>query len=156
MSLDAALARSGGKWVKLEKVGDTLTGVILEIDTEKDRTDPNGNVVISKKSGKPRKVFGLLVQTDERVDSDDDGKRRFDANESAQYAILDAFKEWRKDNPTGGVEGCKFFLKVAEDRKDSYSQFGYKAKFGERVISLDEAATSAAAPAPEAAEEEPF
>lgn len=157
MSLDQAAARVGGSWVKLENEGDMLAGTILEIDTEKQRTDPEGNVIMSRKSGKPRIVFGLLVQTDERDpdNPDDDGKRRFDANESAQYAILDAFKAWRKENPSGGVEGCKFYLKVAEAKKDTYSQHTYKAKFGERVVSLDEAATSAAAPAPEA-DPEPF
>jgi hypothetical protein len=151
MSLDEAAARTGGRWAKLDAVGTEIVGTLIAIDTDKVRTDPDGNVVLSKKSGQPRKVYGLLIQTDNREDGDDDGKRRYDANESAQYAIIDAFKEWRKTNPTGDVEGCQFWLKATEEAKDKFSQMGYKAKFGERVASALDLATVAAA-----IEEEPF
>lgn len=143
MSLDEAAARIGGQWVKLESKGDKLVGTVVEIDTEKPRTTPKGEVVLSKKSGKPRKVFGLIIQTDDRDGPDDDGRRKFDANESAQYAILDAFKAWRKDNPSGGVEGCRFKLEIVEEKKDEYDQHTYRAKFGERVVNLDEVAKPA-------------
>ena len=74
----------GGKWVKLTEVGDKVTGVILDAEMV-NRTDPEGNVVLNKKSGKPRRIARLRLQTDD--DSDDDGVRIFDANESAQDAL---------------------------------------------------------------------
>lgn len=154
MSLDEALQRTGGRWVKLDDVGDQIVGVLLHIDTKKNRTDPQGNPVPSKKTGEPRKVFGLLVQTELREDGNDDGKRRFDANESAQYAILDAFKEWRKTNPDGDPDGCEFYLRVAEDRPGSWDQLKYKAKFGKRV--MDTSTVSAAATSGPVPDEEPF
>lgn len=152
-TLDEALARTGGRWMKIETVGDQLVGTLVHIDLDKNRTDPDGNVILSKKTGQPRKVFGLLVQTDLREDGDDDGKRRYDANEAAQWAILDAFKAWRKENPSGDVTGCEFYLRATEPAKDKFSQMSYKAKFGKRI--LDTTGLDAAANAP-AIDEEPF
>lgn len=95
----------GGRWLKLfEKAHGVLEYVVLDAEV-KDRTDTDGNVVLSKKTGKVRKVWVITFQTDLRdpEDPEDDGKRKFSANESCQFAITDAVKESGKPFATGGT-----------------------------------------------------
>ena len=120
------VARSGGSWVKLNEKGDTISGVVMSIDVL-ERTDPEGNVVKSRKTDKPRKIYRLrfVIPEAERDGGDDDGIRIFDANESAKSAIIRAFKECGESE----VEGLDFWLKVSAERETPMSQLGYEAKF---------------------------
>lgn len=104
----------GGRWAKLDDVGAVLKGVIISAEIT-ERRDRNGVVVNGSKSGKPRKVWRLTVQTDERLDEDDDGIRQFDANESAQEALrpLLPFKE-------GGQIALKVTKKYTQTEQGTY------------------------------------
>lgn len=119
----------GGRWVKLKEVGDKVVGTLLDAEM-RDRTDPDGNVVLGKKSGKPRRICRLRIQTDERLDSDDDGIRVFDANEAGITALRDI----------APLEiGSLVAIQVTEAAPDPYSQATYKAsaKAAPRVVEVD-------------------
>ncbi len=131
MSLDEETDRSGGRWVKLNEPGDRIAGTLVgAIDTQKIRTDPENNPVLSRKTGVPRKVYGIVVRVDEseREDSDDDLLRRFNANEAAQWAIKDAWKLARTNGLTS-ENGAKFLLEMTAQAPDKFSQAEYRAKF---------------------------
>ena len=123
----------GGKWAKLLNPGDRVVGIL--IDGEKvNRTDPEGNVVVGKKSGEPRKVFRLWLQTDERADGDDDGVRIFDANESAQRALA----EIQPLQP-----GWQLALAVTAAAPSKFEQCTYKAQ-QKKVVEVAAAPTASA------------
>ena len=131
----------GGRWAKLTHTGDKLVGTLLEAD-ETERTDPDGDVVRSKKTGEPRKVWNLTLQTDERADSDDDGVRKFSANESCQGAIGKAVKE---QGVRLGV-GCTIKIGVTAENGE-FEQCDYK-------VVLEKGADPAIIAATEAADNE--
>jgi len=107
----------GGQWVKLKEVGDKVVGTLLDAEM-RDRTDPDGNVVLGKKSGKPRRICRLRIQTEERVDGDDDGLRIFDANEAGINAL----------RAIAPLEiGSLIAIQVTAAAPDMYSQATYKA-----------------------------
>jgi hypothetical protein len=108
---------AGGKWVKLVDLGDKVVGTLIDAEM-KDRTDPDGNVVLGKKSGKPRKIARLRIQTDARDDADDDGVRVFDANEAGQAAL-------REIAPL--EIGSLIAVQVTAPAPDKWSQCTYKA-----------------------------
>ncbi len=105
----------GGRWAKLKDVGDKMQGVLLSAEI-RDRTDPEGNIVVGRKSGKPRNIWRLIIQTDLRDDTDDDGIRVFDANEAAQNAIRDALPL---------TVGNRVGVQITAAAADSYSQATY-------------------------------
>jgi hypothetical protein len=116
--LNAELSKAtGGKWVKLTDVGDKVVGTLLDAEILP-RTDPDGNVVLGKKSGKPRKIARLRIQTDQRDDADDDGVRVFDANEAGQSAL-------REIAPL--EIGSLIAIQVTAAAPDKWSQATYKA-----------------------------
>ena len=116
--LNAELSKPrGGKWVKLTDVGDKVVGTLLDAEVL-NRTDPEGVVVLGKKSGKPRKIARLRIQTDDRVDADDDGIRIFDANEAGQTAL-------REIAPL--EIGALIAVQVTVAAPDKWSQATYKA-----------------------------
>jgi hypothetical protein len=114
----------GGRWVKLHEKGDRLDGKLLAIEV-RDRTDPEGNVVLGRKSGKARKIYRVTVEVDKREDAEDDGLRIWDANEAGQASIRDAYKAAGTKELIGG----RFAAVVTADAPDSFSQATYKAKF---------------------------
>ena len=111
----------GGRWVKLSEPGDKLIGELVSIEML-NRTDPEGNVVLGKKSGKPRRIARIRIQTDDT--DDDDGVRIFDANESAQDALRDCIAKDGRLEPGGTLA-----IAVAAAPKDKWSQATYTAKF---------------------------
>lgn len=111
----------GGRWVKLTEPGDKLTGELISIEML-NRTDPEGNVVIGKKSRKPRRIARIRIQTDDT--GDDDGVRIFDANESAQDALRDCIVKDGRLEPGGTLA-----IAIAAPAKDKWSQATYLAKF---------------------------
>lgn len=122
---EAAEAR-GGKWAKLNEVGDTLVGELIDIEPREKR-DMDGNVVLSKKSGAPRTEYKVTfrIALDQREDADDDGVRHFAANESAQRAIDEAYKACGKG---ADLAGAKIAIQLIEAPADKFSQAGYTAQ----------------------------
>ena len=120
----------GGKWVKLKEVGDKVVGTLIDAEM-RDRTDPDGNVVLGKKSGKPRRICRLRIQTDERNDADDDGIRIWDANEAGINAL----------RAVAPLEiGSMIAVQVTQAAPDSFSQATYKAtaKAAPKKVDLDD------------------
>ncbi len=124
--LNEDVARSGGGWVKLNRVEHgTLKGIVVEVET-RDRTY-EGEVVLSRKTGKPRKSRVFTLITDMRDDSieDDRGLRKFDANEGAYFAILDALKEAKATAEVGDT----LEIKAIKDPPKENQQADYSARW---------------------------
>lgn len=116
-------APRGGRWVKLRDTGDKITGELIDVEMI-NRTDPSGEVVLGKKSGKPRRVARIRIQTADHNDPDDDGIRIFDANESAQTALAECVARDGKLAAGGTIA-----IAVVGAPRDAYSQATYAAKF---------------------------
>lgn len=116
----------GGTWVKLANKGDRLDGTLRDISV-RDRTDPEGNPVLGRKSGKARKIYRVVVEIpdDQRHGPDDDGLRNWDANEAGQQAIRDAYKAVGTKELIGG----RFAVAVTQEAPNSMSQAAYRVKF---------------------------
>lgn len=119
----------GGTYVKhddFKEKGQRIGGILRGVEV-RDRTTPDGEVVLGRKSGKPRKVYRITfeVPADQRRDSDDDGLRIWEANEAGQTAVRDAVKAAGTNELVGG----KFQAAVIAPAPDSFSQALYKAKF---------------------------
>lgn len=124
-ALNEAVAARGGRYLKLRSTDDpAVDGEILAFE-ERDRTDPDGNVVTSRKSGQARREWLFTISTDLREDGEDDGVRKFAANESAQRAIADAIKKSGQKAAIGG----RLQVAVSQNPEDSYSQATYAAKY---------------------------
>lgn len=108
----------GGRWIKLTNPGDILKGELVDIDLI-NRTTPDGEIVLGKKSGKPRKVARVTVRVTPE-DADDDGIRIFDANEAAQAALRTA----------GRLEqGGTIAITIDQAAPDKFSQATYRCQF---------------------------
>lgn len=124
--LNRDVAASGGTWVKLNrKEHGLLKGIVLEVET-RDKTY-EGKVVLSSKTGKPRKSRVFTLLTDQRSDDieDDNGVRKFDANESAWFAVLDALRDAKATAEVGDT----LTIEVEKDPESSTMQADYKAKW---------------------------
>lgn len=120
----------GGRWVKLAAKGDFVKGELLDMEII-NRTDPEGNVVLSRKTGNPRKVTRVRIQTELREDGDDDGVRIFDANESATDALYKA---------APFIIGGTIAIQLTEEPPDKFSQASYTVAFkaAEPVVSASD------------------
>jgi hypothetical protein len=124
--LNRDAAASGGVWVKLNrKEHGVLKGIVLEIETREKTYE--GKVVLSSKTGKPRKSRVVTLLTDQRSDDidEDSGVRKFDANESAWREIVRAVKEAKATAESGDT----LTIKVEKDPETSTQQADYKAKW---------------------------
>ena len=124
-SLNNAISSMGGSWVKLNsKEHGVLEGKVVEFE-ERDRRTPDGDIVYKKGTQNARKEWLFTLEVEARENDDDDGLRKFAANESAQRAIAEAVKESGKQAEVGGT------LKIAvkEDPEDTYSQATYQARY---------------------------
>lgn len=108
----------GGRWVKLVNPGDILKGELVDIDLI-NRTTPDGEVVLGKKSGKPRKVARVTVRVQPEDDTDD-GIRIFDANEAAQTALRSVGRL-----EAGGI----IAIAIDQPAADKFSQATYRCQF---------------------------
>lgn len=116
---------SGGRWVKLKTTADpAVEGTILGVE-KRDRTDPQGNVVHKKNTQIPRTEFVFTLQTGESDGAEDDGIRKFSANESMASAIRAAEAAAGAKLAEGGL--LKVGVKV--DPVDSWSQATYVARY---------------------------
>ena len=124
--LNQDLAASGGRFVKLNRTEHgTLKGIVVDVET-RDKTY-EGKVVLSQKTGKPRKsrVFTLITDLRDDAIDDDRGVRKFDANESSYFAILDALKDAKATAEIGDT----LEIKVTKDPPTTTSQADYKARW---------------------------
>ena len=124
--LNEDVARSGGGWFKLNRVEHgTLKGIVVDIETREKTFE--GNVVLSRKTGKPRleRVFTLITDLRDPDIDDDNGIRKFGANEGAYFAILDAVKDAKATAEVGDT----LEIKVTADPATSTSQAEYKARW---------------------------
>lgn len=121
----AEQAPSGGRWVKLKATTDApVEGTILAVEL-RDRTDPQGNVVYKKGTQTPRKEFVFTLQTGESDGQDDDGVRKFSANESMAGAIRQAENASGQKLEVGGL----LKVGVKADPVDQWSQATYVARY---------------------------
>lgn len=128
MSIDAlneAVASAGGTWVKLRNLEDpAIEGVIVGFE-KREKRNPDGDIIASRKTGKPRTEWVFTLQVDERDGEDDDGIRKLSCNESMQRAISEAIRASGKAAEEGGV----LKVGVKADPEDSYSQADYQARY---------------------------
>lgn len=135
MSLDElnnAVASVGGSWVKLQKVGDTIEGEIVAFE-KRNRTDPQGNVVMKRGTDTPRIEWLFTLKVDDLEGPDDDGLRKLPANESMQRAIATAIKEAGVQAEVGG----RLKVGVKADPPDTYSQAEYQARYTAPAAKVD-------------------
>jgi hypothetical protein len=133
----------GGRWVKtadFSTKGQRIGGTLHNIEV-RPRTDPEGNIVVGRKSGQPRKIFRVTfeVPKETRDGEDDDGLRIWDANEAGQTAIRSAYQQAGTKELIGG----KFSARIVADAPDSFSQATYQAKFeaAPKTVELPDADT---------------
>jgi len=121
----AEQAPTGGRWVKLKTTTDVpVEGTILAVE-KRDRTDPQGNVVHKKGTQTPRIEYVFTLQTGESDGAEDDGIRKFSANESMTSAI-------RAAEAAAGAklaEGGLLKVGVKADPVDQWSQATYLARY---------------------------
>lgn len=120
--INEEVKKSGGQFVKLTRKEHGVLEFEI-VDAEVRTKTFEGAEVLSKK-GKPRKewlfVFNVKPET-----PDDDGVRKFAANESAQFAIRDAVKAAGGKIEKGGT----IKIAVKTDPENSRSQAEYQAKY---------------------------
>ena len=121
----AEQAPTGGRWVKLKATTDApVEGTVLSVE-KRDRTDPQGNVVYKKGTQTPRTEFVFTLQTGESDGGEDDGIRKFSANESMASAIRAAEAASGSKLDIGGL----LKVGVKADPVDSFSQATYVARY---------------------------
>lgn len=116
----------GGTFVKVNRMEHgTLTGIVVDME-EREKTY-EGQVVLSRKTGKPRtsRVFTLITELRDPDIDDDRGVRKFDANEGAYFAILDAIKAAKVSAEVGDT----LAIKVTADPPVATQQAEYRAQW---------------------------
>lgn len=91
---DAFLMGGGSQSAKFETIGTTVTGTIAEAPEVRQQTDPTDNSLKFWKDGSPQMQLVVTLQTNQRNDSEDDGKRRlFIKGKSLTEAVREAVKK---------------------------------------------------------------
>lgn len=143
---------------KFDNVGDTVTGTIIDTDGEKYEVeygcgkfftaDPNDpDVRRFRRSGDPRPLWIIQVQTDLREDDDDTGARTVWASWPAIKAIKAACMN---AGVTHFGKGCRFALKYSSDEQFDVGTgkvYTAQVKAAPEGIAIDEPAP-APTPAP--------
>jgi hypothetical protein len=91
---NALLQGGGDPIIKFAKLGDSVTGLLLDAEVV-DQTTPQGATVVDEKTGRVKKQIIYTLQTELRDPfiEDDDGKRRVFAKWAIQQAITEALQE---------------------------------------------------------------
>lgn len=130
--LNDFLFGGGGKAAKFEEVGDSVEGTIVEAKVTQ-QTDMDDGTPLTWSDGSPRMQLVVSIQTDQRVDDNDDGIRRIYAKggnyevasgtgTSLKQAIADAVKKAEaKSLDEGG------WLKVGHTGLGKKTNRGYSA-----------------------------
>jgi len=72
--IDNFLLGGGGKSASFEDIGDSVTGTIASAEV-RDQTDIGTGVILKWDNGDVRKQLVVMLQTSQRDDEDDDGRR---------------------------------------------------------------------------------
>jgi hypothetical protein len=146
--IDGFLFGGGGKAAKFESIGDTVEGVITDCQVSQ-QTDMETNQPLTWADGSPRMQLVITLQTDERVDDNDDGLRRVyakggryevasGAGTSLKDAIADAV---RKAEQRSLTEGGKLKIGYSGEGKKTNRGFSapklYRAQYTAPVKSVD-------------------
>lgn len=93
---------TGGNWVKLNEKGQTLRGAVLDSVVRPRLFD---GVQVVSRAGNKRTVTTITLQTDLRDDdiTDDDGIRKWDADEGGRMAIAAAKEELGRPIQLGDI-----------------------------------------------------
>lgn len=124
--LNDEIASFGGEWVKLNrKEHGALEGEIVDVEVREKSFE--GQVVLSRKTGQPRKewVVTLRVPETERDGADDDGIRKVSLNESGQRAFAAAVKAAKAKVEAGGTLKIGVKADPATDREQAEYQARY-------------------------------
>lgn len=122
--INRAIDSFGGQWVNLRKKTDgVLDGLVVSVE-ERDKTF-EGAVVLSRKTQQPRREWVFVLKTERHETDEDDGVRKFAANESAQRAIAKAVKESGRKLEVNG----RLKVVVTTDPENDRDQAEYKAKY---------------------------
>lgn len=122
--LNEAAEQLGGRWVKINSKADgVLEGNIIAF--EKREKFFEGKPVYRRGSIIPRYEWVFTLKVDGRDDEDDDGVRKFSANESCQRAIAAAIRE----SGQKAEEGGRLKIGVTEDPPSDRAQAVYRAKY---------------------------
>ena len=141
MSIDAmneAIARSGGKWVKIRNAGDKIAGRLADYE-ERPKTWKDAPVLNSK-TGKPRTEWVLTLEVDEADGPDDDRLRKVTANESMQRAISTAVRTSGKPAEIGGQLAVAVKSEAASDTEQAEYVANYKPPAIQAAINTPEPA----------------
>ncbi|WP_019204555.1 hypothetical protein [Tsukamurella sp. 1534] len=163
----AQMLSGGGKYFKFEKIGDSVSGIIVTVHDPEPQTDiKDGTPVIDKKTGKIKYQFRIDVQTDIRNDEDDDGLRTLYVRGWMTGAISDALRAAGSktldpgarltvacnaldDPPFAGAREVKKFAASYEPPVQGASAAA-NALLGEQAAAAPTPAAPAAPPAPAA------
>jgi len=122
--INQAIDQFGGQWVKLRNKSDgVLKGTIVSAESRGKTFE--GAAVLSKKTGKQRTEWVIVLQTDLHESAEDDGVRKFTANESAQRAIAKAVKDSGSKLSQGGT----LAIVVTKDPESATDQAEYRAEY---------------------------
>lgn len=131
--LNDAVRSSGGEWVSLKEKGDKVRGTI--VDFEQREATFEGQVILSRKTGKPRVewVFLVTVPEEDLSGPEDDGMRKFSLRESGQRAVINALKKADCEAEIGGY----LEVGVVADKPTSTSQPEFSARYTEPAKPLN-------------------
>ena len=85
----------GGKAARFDEIGDKVTGVITDAKTSQ-QTSMEDNTPLTWPDGSPRMQLVITLQTDERIDDNDDGQRRLYAK-GGRYEVASGTGTSMKD-----------------------------------------------------------
>jgi hypothetical protein len=99
---DEAERAGRGRFIKVpSELGAGFKGVLLG-SPEKRPKMFEGAPVLTRKTGQPRYEHIITFQTDERLDDEDDGVRKYGMNEGDFSAFVDAWRDAGKPTPIDG------------------------------------------------------
>lgn len=138
-----ALLMSGGGTTsaKFEAIGDKVSGEILSVET-KQQTDLDGNPK-TWDNGDPMWQVVVVLQTDERNDDEDDGRRAVYLKGSSKYAstakaAADAVKEaGAKSLEVGGTFGLAYIGDGEPTKRGFSAPKLYQAAYKPPVAGVD-------------------
>lgn len=131
--INRRLDSSGARWINLRtKTDPHLDGTIIDAEPREKTFD--GIPIMNRKTGQPRIEHVYTLQTALKEDADDNGIRKWAANESAQRAIADAKRAAGKNLEIGG----RLKIAVIVDPATERDQPTFKAKYEPPAATVDD------------------
>lgn len=143
------LLGGGGKAAKFEQLGDRVVGTITELKISQ-QTDMETGAPLTWADGSPRNQLVITLQTDERLDDNDDGVRRvyakggnYEVAEGKGKSMKDAIAEAVKASGAGKIEeGGKLTVGYSGNGKRTNRGFSapklFAAKYEAPTTSISE------------------